>query len=64
MSNNNPNYFDPFQNLGNQNQSNQEKKKIKQDYKSRAENALDNLISEYEQAKNNQNFLTLIKQLS
>lgn len=54
MSNNNPNYFDPFQNWDNQNQSNQEKKKIKQEYKSRAENALDNIISEYEQAKTNQ----------
>lgn len=54
MSNNNPNYFDPFHNWDNKNQSNQEKKKIKQQYKSMAENALDNLISEYEQAKTNQ----------
>ncbi len=42
----------------NQTQSSQQKRlhnlKIKQEYKSRAENALDNLISEYEQAKTNQ----------
>lgn len=43
---------------GNQNQSSQQKRlqnqKIKQDYKSRAEDALDNIISEFNQAKTNQ----------
>ena len=52
MSNPSPNHWE------NQNQASQQKrlqdKKIKQEYKSRAENALDNLISEYEQAKTNQ----------
>ncbi len=38
----------------NQKQSNQEKKKIKQDYKSRAEDGIDNIIAEHEQAKINQ----------
>ena len=50
MNNNNSNHFDPFQNWGNQNQSIQQKKlqnqKFKQDYKSRAEDALDNIISQ------------------
>lgn len=58
MNNNNSNNFDPFQNWGNQNQSSQQKRlqneKIKQDYKSRAEDALDNVISEFNQAKTNQ----------
>ena len=58
MNNNNSNNFDPFQNWGNQNQSSQQKRlqneKIKQDYKSRAEDALDNIISEFNQAKTNQ----------
>ena len=58
MNNNNSNHFDPFQNWGNQNQSSQQKRlqnqKIKQDYKSRAEDALDNVISEFNQAKTNQ----------
>lgn len=58
MNNNNSNYFDPFQNWGNQNQSIQQKKlqnqKFKQDYKSRAEDALDNIISQFNQAKTNQ----------
>ena len=58
MNNNNSNHFDPFQNWGNQNQASQQKRlqnqKIKQDYKSRAEDALDNIISEYNQAKTNQ----------
>lgn len=56
MNNNNSNHFDPFQNWDNQ--SSQQKRlqneKIKQDYKSKAEDALDNIISEYNQAKNNQ----------
>lgn len=58
MNNNNSNHFDPFQNWGNQNQSIQQKKlqnqKFKQDYKSRAEDALDNIISQFNQAKTNQ----------
>lgn len=58
MNNNDSNNFDPFQNWGNQNPSSQQKRlqnqKIKQDYKSRAEDALDNIISEYNQAKTNQ----------
>lgn len=58
MNSSNPNHFDPFQNWGNQNQSSQQKRlqnqKIKQDYKSRAEDALDNIISEFYQAKTNQ----------
>jgi hypothetical protein len=58
MNNNNSNHFDPFQNWGNQNQASQQKRfqneKIKQDYKSRAEDALDNIISEYNHAKANQ----------
>ncbi|WP_151948470.1 hypothetical protein [Aliarcobacter butzleri] len=58
MNNNNSNHFDPFQNWGNQNQASQQKrlqdKKIKQEYKSKAEDALDNIISEYNQAKTNQ----------
>ena len=45
-------------NWGNQKQSSQQKRlqneKIKQDYKSRAEDALDNIISEFNQAKTNQ----------
>ncbi|MDN5125878.1 hypothetical protein PJV95_06470 [Aliarcobacter butzleri] len=45
-------------NWGNQNQASQQKRlqneKIKQDYKSRAEDALDNIISEFNQAKTNQ----------
>ncbi len=56
MNNNNSNHFDPFQNW--ENQSSQQKRlqnqKIKQDYKSRAEDALDNIISEYNQSKTNQ----------
>jgi len=58
MNNNNSNHFDPFQNWGNQNQASQQKRlqnqKIKQDYKSRAEDALDNIISEFNQSKTNQ----------
>lgn len=58
MSNNNSNHFDPFQNLGNQNQASQQKRlqneKIKQEYKSKSEDALDNIISEFNQAKSNQ----------
>jgi hypothetical protein len=58
MNNNNSNHFDPFQNWENQNQSSQQKKlqnqKFKQDYKSRAEDALDNIISQFNQAKTNQ----------
>ncbi|MFW2578313.1 hypothetical protein [Aliarcobacter butzleri] len=58
MNNNNSNHFDPFQNWGNQNQASQQKRlqneKIKQEYKSKAEDALDNIISEYNQAKANQ----------
>lgn len=42
----------------NQNQTSEQKRlqnqKIKQDYKSRAEDALDNIISEFNQAKTNQ----------
>lgn len=56
MNNNNSNNFDPFQNW--ENQASQQKRlqneKIKQDYKSRAEDALDNIISEFNQAKTNQ----------
>lgn len=56
MNNNNSNNFDPFQNW--ENQASQQKrlqdKKIKQDYKSRAEDALDNIISQFNQAKTNQ----------
>ncbi len=56
MNNNNSNHFDPFQNW--ENQASQQKrlqdKKIKQDYKSRAEDALDNIISEFNQSKTNQ----------
>jgi ABC-type multidrug transport system fused ATPase/permease subunit len=52
MSNSSQNHWE------NQHQASQQKRlqnqKIKQEYKSRAENALDNLISEYEQAKTNQ----------
>ncbi|ABV67958.1 hypothetical protein Abu_1711 [Aliarcobacter butzleri RM4018] len=58
MNNNNSNHFDPFQNWGNQNQASQQKRlqnqKIKQGYKSKAEDGLDNMISEYNQAKINQ----------
>ena len=58
MNNNNSNNFDPFQNWGNQNQASQQKRlqneKIKQDYKSKAEDALDNIISEFNQSKTNQ----------
>lgn len=58
MNNNNSNHFDPFQNWSNQNQASQQKRlqnqKIKQNYKSRAEDALDNIISEYNQSKTNQ----------
>ena len=56
MNNNNSNHFDPFQNW--ENQASQQKRlqnqKIKQEYKSRAEDALDNIIAENEQAKINQ----------
>lgn len=52
MSNSSQNHWE------NQTQSSQQKRlhnlKIKQEYKSRAENALDNIISEHEQAKTNQ----------
>lgn len=52
MSNPSQNFWE------NQHQSSQQKRlqnqKIKQEYKSRAENALDNIISEHEQAKINQ----------
>ena len=52
MSNSSQNHWE------NQSQASQQKRlhnlKIKQEYKSRAENALDNIISEHEQAKRNQ----------
>ncbi len=52
MSNSSQNHWE------NQTQSSQQKRlhnlKIKQEYKSRAENALDNIISEHEQSKINQ----------
>lgn len=56
--NNNSNHVDPFQNWGSQNQSGQQKRlqneKIKQEYKTKAEDALDNIISEFNQSKTNQ----------